>query len=252
MFLFFAFLCLNASADEFYRITDLTGKWVGKRYQFSKDKSIYEMEFSYELQLTQVGKKVTGISLITSSSGAKAKINIVGFIENDNFFFEETHVIEATRDYSTFWCLKKGVLKISEIKDGFSMRGYTPSFMEQSKIECTGGYSYFARSIKEIPSTSHINDIVSTELKNNTEVNVFPNPFQSETTISFVLDKKSIIFLDVVDINGNSNILVNNTELEAGKKEFVFIPASANSSNTFYIVRLYIDNKLYVKSILRN
>jgi hypothetical protein len=84
-----SFFVLNLSA------TDISGEWNGTRYQFNETKTEYIAEFSYKYNLKQDGNQVTGTAFILSKSGEFA---VRGFVEGNQFYFEEYEVLNATRE----------------------------------------------------------------------------------------------------------------------------------------------------------
>lgn len=230
---------------------NLTGKWFGTRFQYDETKSKYIAEFEYTYDLKQDGSKISGVSTITSQSGKSAQIALRGFVENNKFYFEEYEVIQATRDENMLWCLKKGVLDIKKEGSETVITGKTPSFMELYGLECTGGLTYLSKE-KTTPNDAVVTNIAKEDaLESSYNINTYPNPFISDATISFTLNQKNnvtIDIVDIVDIAGKGVKTLTNKDYEAGTHFVTFTPESSLNL-TYYIVKLKIGNKVYTRPI---
>jgi hypothetical protein len=234
-----SFFALNLSA------TDISGEWNGTRYQFNETKTEYIAEFSYKYNLKQEGTQVTGTAFIQSKSGKFGEFALRGFVEGNQFYFEEYEVLNAVREENFVWCLKKGVLTIEEQGGKIEIKGATPSFMEIYGFECTGGVTSLSkdnpnlteREIKEIADKDNANPI-----------NIFPNPFVESTYISIYNDKSQVVYIDIVDIQGRILEVLENKILPVGPLTYTYSPKPSESS-LYYYVRIKLGDKMTTKSI---
>ena len=71
---------------------DVSGKWSGKRNQYSWDKKSFIESFQYEFDLKQDGNIVTGTSTIISSNGEYADMKLEGVLVGNKLHFAEKEV----------------------------------------------------------------------------------------------------------------------------------------------------------------
>ena len=90
---------------------------------------------------------------------------------------------------------------------------------------------------------------VEEEFINGFDLNVFPNPFSDNTTISFNLDKKQNVSIGVYDVIGKEIISLSNaTELNAGSYSF---PLNKNTlKQGIYFVKLNVDGYSVMKKVI--
>src|SRR5258708_2303817 len=93
---------------------DLSGKWIGKRKQYSADKKSFIEIFQYEFDLKQEGNIISGTSTIINRSGEYADMKLEGVIIGNKFHFAEKEVKNAARPDGKVWCFKSGELFISK------------------------------------------------------------------------------------------------------------------------------------------
>jgi Tol biopolymer transport system component len=79
-------------------------------------------------------------------------------------------------------------------------------------------------------------------------ISVAPSPFREQTTLSYTLDKDAKVQLDVFDLSGRKVVELANGSKASGKYSAVF-EANGNPVGS-YIVRLFVDDKLYTKQIV--
>lgn len=78
----------------------------------------------------------------------------------------------------------------------------------------------------------------------------FPNPFVSQTNITFMLSEKSSVDLAIADINGKTMYRENNLQFRAG---LCSIPVKGNVLKAgIYLVTLNIDGALYHHQIIKS
>lgn len=224
---------------------DISGEWNGTRYQYNDTKTGYVAEFAYKYNLKQDGSQVTGTAFIQSKGGKYAEIAVRGFVEGNQFYFEEYQVLNATRDENFLWCLKKGVLTIEEQDGKIEIKGATASFMEYYGFECSGGVTSLS---KDNPSLT-ANELKELADKNEqTPITIYPNPFIESTQISFFNDKTQHVYVDIVDIQGRVIEVLENGIVADGMKTYTYVPKSTETS-AYYYARIKLGDKMTSKSI---
>lgn len=247
VFLLFSIFSFVAKS-EIPKIQDISGIWKGTRFQFNYEKSSYSAKFNYEFHLKQNGHQISGFTIIKSENGSFAKLNLRGFIEGNQFHFEEYEIVEASRTEGFAWCLKKGTLEITNEGDLIVISGKTPSFMEVYGLECTGGYTYISKENIEQPSIKQVDDIVQKVEQKDVIVKAYPNPFVLKTTISFDVNETAPVSVDVVDLNGKSTRIMNEETVTPGNYKVEFVPEIATST-AYYIVKVHIGNQTFTQNI---
>lgn len=230
--------------------TDITGEWIGKRYQFDKSQQKYVDEFHYKYTLEQDEKGfVKGVVTITNLEGYYAEMKLKGFVEGETFYFEEYAIIDATRPENTIWCFKKGHLKISKGENGTTLSGKTASFMEQYGFPCSGGYTFLSKDYEYVDDEVVKEDNV--EISEEMSLEIFPNPFTSFVNIKFDVQETSRVTLDVVNVKGDVIESITNETLESGIHTYKFSPNETLQESIYY-VRLKIGDKVFSKAIQRS
>lgn len=224
---------------------NISGEWKGQRFQFNEEKSAYASEFTYTYTLTQEGNQVKGISKI-EQDGAFAEIAVRGFVQGNQFYFEEYEVLNAKRKEGYVWCLKKGILDIQK-KDGhIILSGTTPSFMEMYGFECTGGMTILSKDINDL-SNEGLKDITEQGADNNA-ITLYPNPYQHDVTLGFRLDSDMNVKIDVLDIQGRIVASILDERLTKGNHTYTFVPSPDEFANYFF-VRLQLGDNVISKPI---
>jgi hypothetical protein len=240
-------ILLNASAQKHQ--FDLNGKFSGKRYQYTADQKGIQQTFFYEFDLKQDGEAITGTSSILSENGDYADIQIKGLIVGDKLHFSEYQINSEKQPEGKVWCLKSGELLISKEKNGnIKLSGYTPSYMAEHFYPCSGGFTEISRAgsnEEETTETLAINDVEN----NPFQLGVFPNPFFQNTNITYNLNSKSTVTLEVIDITGKRvSVLENKQSKEAGNYTVQFVKPTSMSG--VFIAKLTINGKVYSKQMV--
>jgi hypothetical protein len=89
---------------------DVSGKWVGKRKQYSWDQKSYIEVFEYEFDLKQEGDIISGTTTIINSNGEYADMQIEGVLVGNKLHFAEKEIKSAIRPEGKVWCFKSGEL----------------------------------------------------------------------------------------------------------------------------------------------
>lgn len=230
--------------------TDISGEWIGKRYQFDRSQQKYVEEFHYKYDLEQDEEGfVKGTVIITNLEGYYAEMKLKGFVEGETFHFEEHEIIDATRPENTIWCFKKGELKISKGENGTTLSGKTASFMEQYGLPCSGGYTFLSKDYEYVDDEVVKEDNV--EISEELSLEIFPNPFTSFVNIKFDVQETSRVVLDVVNVKGDIIENITNETLESGTHTYKFTP-NETLQELIYYVRLRIGDKVFSKAIQKS
>ena len=89
-----------------------------------------------------------------------------------------------------------------------------------------------------------VEDVISPDF----ELRNYPNPFNSNTTISFNLGKASHVNLSVYDISGRRVELLINENRLAGLHEVQFAPSSGSSN--IYFIRLTTEDNTVTRKMM--
>ena len=145
-----------------------------------------------------------------------------------------------------------GITKISDLLEDFS---YTASLVSHSdglrigalhwNDETYDGAASLAAVKAAYDAATAVEDVISPDfgLKN------YPNPFNSNTTISFNLEKASHVNLSVFDISGRRVQVLLDENRIAGMHEVQFAPEN-NTSNVYFIRLTTEDNTVTRKMMM--
>jgi len=87
------------------------------------------------------------------------------------------------------------------------------------------------------------------EQKNNL-IKLYPNPFKSDLTISYTLEKASYVEVKITDINGTKNSIVEKgKQQKAGKHTYFF--NGARLKNGLYVVTVTANNEKKTRIIAK-
>ena len=232
---------------------DLSGKYTGKRHQFTSDKKSILQSFEYELNIVQTGNLISGTSTIIKENGEYGDIKLRGMIVGDKFYFEEYEILNQDKDPHFIWCFKSGALSIRKNSENMlKLVGATESFMSDSYLPCTGGTSDLTKvdnsnnfKIDEAAASA-----TTAEEVNN--MNVFPNPFVESTQINYTLAANSTVTLEVFDITGRKiTTLENNTAKNAGTYSVDFSAKAAGLAAGVLIAKLTVNGKVYSSEMVQ-
>jgi hypothetical protein len=137
-----------------------------------------------------------------------------------------------------------GITKISDMIEDFS---YSLTLTSKSDGLRIGALHWNdeaydgAASIAAIKAAYEaVTDVEDVEVTSELQLRNYPNPFKSETTISFNLEKNSRVNLAVYDISGRKvEVLINENRL-AGEHTVQFAPASMG--NSIYFIKLTTED----------
>ncbi|MCW5907080.1 MAG: T9SS type A sorting domain-containing protein [Chitinophagales bacterium] len=231
---------------------DLTGKWVGKRHQYSWDKSHYIETFDYEFDLKQEGDIVTGTTTIINSNGEYADMKLEGVVVGNKFHFREYEISGAVRPEGKVWCFKSGELYIAKDGDNIKFVGATPSYMEIYNYPCSGGFTDIVK-VDNSNNVSNITTFTTTNLNitENISISVFPNPFIDNTTVYYNVTEDAKVKMDVFDISGKlvTNLFEGNQK--AGSYNVSFNGKNAGYQSGVFILKLTINGEVYSRQLVQ-
>lgn len=78
----------------------------------------------------------------------------------------------------------------------------------------------------------------------------YPNPASSQTTVSYNLNVKAKVTLQVLDLTGRQLALLINAEQTAGKKEFYWDITKNRITSGMYILVLRINNQTFSRKVV--
>jgi PKD repeat protein len=87
------------------------------------------------------------------------------------------------------------------------------------------------------------------DVANQIGLNLFPNPSNDQTQLNFVLDKKSTVSIDLIDVLGRNVLNVYAGVLQPGEHNPTINLSSL--SNGVYTVRMLVDGKLASKRLIK-
>jgi hypothetical protein len=178
----------------------LTGKFAGKRFQYTADQKGVMQTFIYEFNLKQEGNLITGTSTIINDNGDYADMLLRGSIVGDKVYFEEYGIKSEIKPDAKVWCFKSGALNIRKDEFGnIKLIGATPSFIPEYYYTCTGGYTDLTRN-ESAETVAAINDDNHQNIADEMRFTVFPNPFLEKTSVQYKLTSDAKVSLEVLDI----------------------------------------------------
>jgi len=235
---------------------DVTGKWTGKRQQYSWDRKTFIETFQYEFDLKQEGNIVTGTSTIINANGEYADMIVEGVIIGNKLHFAEKQVKSAIRPEGRVWCFKSGELYFAKEGDNLKLTGATPSYMENNNMPCSGGVTNLIKAdnnndLSSIMNTTTTNS-VSTGISPDINISVYPNPFVQTSKIQYNLITDSKVQVEVFDMSGKRLSTLFDGNQKAGNYYNLNFNAQANSQNSgIYIVKLTINGEVYSRQLVQ-
>lgn len=231
---------------------DVSGKWSGKRNQYSLDKKSFIESFQYEFDLKQEGDIITGTSTIISSNGEYADMKLEGVLIGNKLHFAEKEVKSAIRPDGKVWCFKSGELFFAKDGDNLKLVGATPSYMEVYNYPCSGGET----DLIKVDNSSNLQVLInagttSAGIESRITVNVFPNPFIQSAAIYYNLDADAKVSAQVYDISGKmvSNLFEGNQK--AGSYNLIFDAKNAGSMSGIFIIKLVVNGEVFSRQLVQ-
>lgn len=231
---------------------DVSGKWIGKRSQYSWDKSSFIEVFEYEFDLKQEGDKITGTTTIITKNGEYADMLIEGMLVGNKLFFREYEVKGAIRPENKVWCFKSGELNFTTDGNNLVLQGATNSYMEQYNYECSGGVTELTKADNSPNATVVLTPPSVKGTSPTVAVNVFPNPFVQYATVSYnLVEKNNNVSVEVFDMSGKQISIIYNGKQSAGTYSLNY-DATTNASNSgMLIVKTTINGNVYSQTLVQ-
>lgn len=224
---------------------DMSGKWVGKRFQYTADHQGILQTFEYEFNFKQEGNRVNGTTSIYSENGDYGDMKMRGIIVGNKLIFEEYEIADEHQSNPLrTWCFKAGELTFAQDGNSVKLVGATNSHIPYYNIPCTGGFSDMSKVDGE--NTIDFSKNISSKLnERDFKLNVSPNPFVEKANVSFYLDKNAEVQLNIMDLSGKEIAELQNGQLEKGTYNFEFNANKSPIAATNYIVTLKVNGEIY-------
>jgi hypothetical protein len=236
----------DLSSNELKSI-DLSGKYLGKRNQFSQDRTSFIQTFVYEFNIIQTGDKISGTSTIIKANGEYADIKLRGMIVGNKLYFEEYEIVNQDKDPNMVWCFKTGALSIQKDGDNnLKLSGITDSYIPEYYIPCTGGTT-------DLTKVDNSNNFKNLDASNESagvnatiDMGVSPDPFVDATKINYTISANANVTLEVYDISGRKiTTLENNLAKNGGAYSVDFSAKSFGLAAGVLIAKLTVNGKVY-------
>lgn len=231
---------------------DVSGKWSGKRNQYSWDKKTFIESFQYEFDLKQEGNIITGTSTIISSNGEYADMKIEGVLIGNKLHFAEKEVKSAIRPDGKLWCFKSGELYFAKDGENLKLIGATPSYMEVYNYPCSGGET----DLVKVDNSNNLQVLVnsgttSAAIEDKLSVNVFPNPFIQTASVYYNLTTDAKVTAEVYDISGKLVAGLFEGNQKAGNYNLSFDAKNTGSLTGIFIIKLQVNGDVYSRQIVQ-
>jgi len=82
-------------------------------------------------------------------------------------------------------------------------------------------------------------------------IDVFPNPFTNQTTISYHLIQAAYIRIEITDMEGGIIAVLANAEKQPGEYSQSFLPSKYNMQAGIYLLRIFADGAPVTKKIIK-
>jgi hypothetical protein len=231
---------------------DLSGKWTGKRKQYSWDKKSFIEVFQYEFDLKQEGDIITGTSTIINSNGEYADMKLEGVIVGNKLHFAEKEVKSAARPDGKVWCFKSGELYFAKDGDNIKLVGATPSYMEVYNYPCSGGVTDLTKMDNSMNlSTLTENNTAVSGTDDKISISVFPNPFIQTANISYHLAEDAKVKVEAFDISGRAVAVVFEGNQKAGGYNLSFDGKGAASQSGIFIIKMTVNGEVYSRQLVQ-
>jgi hypothetical protein len=238
-------------SDELYEADtkhDVSGKWVGTEIQYDETGTFIKVKFDIVFDFVQDGNKVTGTSYIKDKLHEDVGyMNIRGYVIGDKLHFEEYELTaQKWETPNRVWCFRTGELDLTQIRRKMQLSGDYDSYAAYDYRPCRD-YCHTVVQ-KDVDGQEPTADLKFIPMDEDNLITVAPSPFRDQTTLSYTLDKNAKVQLDVFDLSGRKVVELINGNQAAGKYSQVF-EAAGNPVGS-YLVRLFVDDKLYTKQVV--
>lgn len=128
--IFIISIALILAISHYNLPSDVSGTWDGELTHHVAINS--DQDYAYTMDITQENDQITGISTITYRKSIFVRytgtIRFAGTVSRDTVTFEDIEVLESNAPTDDYWCLKKGVLKLTDSSLSGSWSGLTACY----------------------------------------------------------------------------------------------------------------------------
>jgi hypothetical protein len=231
---------------------DVSGKWVGKRHQYTSDHKGILQTFEYEFNLTQEGNIVTGTSSIYGTNGDYGDMKLRGVIVGNKLMFEEYEILSENHSNPLrTWCFKAGELCFAKDGNKVKLIGATSSHIPYYNVPCSGGYTHLEKIDDGAQAIDLSKNLSSKFNEDNFVFTALPNPFTDKTKIALTIQDDSQVELTVLDMSGKTVSELYSGKLPKGQHEFIFDAQKNQISATNYIVVVKLHGETHSRLLSR-
>jgi Secretion system C-terminal sorting domain len=240
------------NADQVSKL-DISGKWSGKRNQYTWDHKSFVESFEYEFNLVQQGNIVTGTSTIMDANGNYADMQLEGVLIGNKLHFREYSVKNAIRPEGKVWCFKSGELSFARDGDNLRLVGSTPSFMEVYNYPCSGGETNIVKVDNSSNATIMAAPTTASPLSLGPDIKItaYPNPFVESANIGYTIPEASTVTVEVFDISGKMVTTLYNGNQNAGSYVYNFSGKNFASNSGIYVVKMTVNGNVYSQQMVQ-
>lgn len=240
------------NADQVGKL-DISGKWSGKRNQYTWDHKSFIESFQYEFDLKQEGNIVTGTSTIMDANGDYADMQLEGVLIGNKLHFREYSVKNAIRPEGKVWCFKSGELSFAKDGDNLRLVGSTPSFMEIYNYPCSGGETNIVKVDNSANAAVLSNATAADTETNGPDIKVvaYPNPFIESANIGYTIPENAKVTVEVYDISGKIVTTLYNGDQNAGTYTYTFNGRDFASNSGIYVVKMTVNGNIYSQQMVQ-
>ena len=236
--------------------TNFTGEYSGQRFQYTDNKKAILRTYTYTMSIVQNGTNVSGTTTITSEDGEYGVIKIRGMVIADKLYFEEYEIIDQKKAEESLWCFKIGELEMGKHLQNTVVYGPTNSYTSIYYTPCSGGYTMLEKVNKQEGSALTARkqqqgekEVINLVEESKFSLEVYPNPFVSETNVAYTLEKDSKVIIELYDINGSFIKLVSQELQNAGNHSTII--NGNNITAGVYIVKISVNGNVTSKQIIK-
>ena len=236
--------------------TNFTGEYSGQRFQYTDNKKAILRSYTYTMNIIQNGSNVSGTTTITSDNGDYGIIKFRGMVIEDKLYFEEYEIIDQKKSDDALWCFKIGELQMGKHQQNTVIYGPTNSYTSIYYSPCSGGYTMLEKiNSNEEPSTiikkqqGPDKEITNVSEENKFGLTIYPNPFSTETNISYTLEKEAKVLIELYDING-ALLKTVSQEVQSAGNHTTTINGSSLAGGV-YVIKISIDGLVSSKQIIK-
>ncbi|MCE3280394.1 MAG: hypothetical protein K0S44_2585 [Bacteroidetes bacterium] len=116
-----------------------------------------------------------------------------------------------------------------------------------------GNFAVIVTTLTGCTDTSYCVSLITTtvgEINSLALVNIFPNPFNTETFITYSLDQKSKVSIEIFSIEGQKIESIVNCDQQPGEFKYTFSAKEKSLKSGIYFAKIIIDNKSIMRKII--